>query len=52
MLARKRYNEYHIFSPNDLNRYSHGTKNKTLKYNDDGSLTLYTGSDPPGEDKI
>ena len=46
------YNEYHIFSPNDLNRYSHGTKNKTLKYNDDGSLTLYTGSDPPGEDKI
>ena len=45
------YNEYHIFSPNDLNRYSLGTKNKFLKYNDDGSLILYAGANPPGKDK-
>jgi hypothetical protein len=33
-----------------LNRYSLGTKNTTLKRNDDGSLTLYAGkADPGGE---
>ncbi len=42
------YNEHHIFTPNELNRYSLGTKNKTLKYNEDGSLTLYAGINPPG----
>jgi hypothetical protein len=35
------YNEYHFFNPNDLKRYSLGTKNNDLKYNSDGSLTLY-----------
>jgi len=45
------YNEGHIFHPNHLNRYSLGTKNKTLKYNDDGSLTLYAGAKSPGKDK-
>src|SRR4029077_19929128 len=34
------YDEYHFFHSNALNRYSLGTKNKTLKYNADGSLTL------------
>jgi hypothetical protein len=42
------YNEHHLFSPNPLNRYSLGTKNKNLKLNDDGSLTLYVQSDSPG----
>ena len=28
-----------------------GTKSKSLKYNDDGSLTLYFQNDSPGEDK-
>ena len=28
-----------FFNPNQLNRYSLGTKNKTLKYDTDGSLT-------------
>ena len=37
------YNEYHLFNPNPLGRYSLGTKNKNLKYNADGSLTLYAG---------
>jgi hypothetical protein len=39
------YNEYHFFSPNDLKRYSLGTKNKTLKYNADDSLTIYVQAD-------
>jgi len=45
------YNAGHIFHPNDLNRYSLGTKNKSLKYNDDDSLTLYAGAKSPGKDK-
>ncbi len=45
------YNDVHFFDPNPLDRYSLGTKNKTLKYNADGSLTLYAGSKSPGKDK-
>ncbi|BAQ16678.1 DUF1254 domain-containing protein [Methyloceanibacter caenitepidi] len=45
------YNEHHFFSPNKRNRYSLGTKNKNLKRNDDGSLTLYAGLASPGKDK-
>jgi hypothetical protein len=43
------YNEHHFFAPNDLKRYSLGTKNKTLKHNPDGSLTLYVQPDAPPE---
>ena len=43
------YNEHHFFAPNEINRYSLGTKNKTLKYNDDGSLTIYVQAEPPPE---
>ena len=43
------YNEHHFFAPNDVKRYSLGTKNKTLKYNSDGSLTLYVRADAPAE---
>jgi len=45
------YNELHFFNTNALKRYSLGTKNKTLKYNADGSLTLYAGAKSPGKDK-
>jgi hypothetical protein len=45
------YNDKHLFHPNPLNRYSLGTKNKNLKRNDDGSLTLYVGGKSPGTDK-
>ena len=34
-----------------LNRYSLGTKNTNLKYNVDGSLTIYAGAKSPGADK-
>ncbi|MCS2152356.1 DUF1254 domain-containing protein [Scandinavium goeteborgense] len=46
------YNNKHLFSPNEINRYSLGTKNKDLKYNADGSLTLYIGHENPGQDKV
>lgn len=45
------YNENHFFFPNDLKRYSLGTKNANLLRNQDGSLTLYVGSSSPGRDK-
>jgi len=45
------YNKHHLFETNDLNRYSLGTKNKDIKFNDDGSLTFYAGAKPPSKDK-
>jgi hypothetical protein len=45
------YNDEHMFNPNALKRYSLGTKNKALKFNPDGSLTLYAGAKSPGKDK-
>nr|WP_231870536.1 DUF1254 domain-containing protein [Planctomyces sp. SH-PL14] len=45
------YNDKQLFHPNELKRYSLGTKNKTLKLNPDGSLTLYAGGQSPGGDK-
>ncbi len=45
------YNEHHFFAPNELKRYSLGTKNKALQYNADGSLTLYVQAEPPAEEK-
>lgn len=45
------YNDRHLFHPNELNRYSLGTKNKNLRYNADGSLTLYAGAKSQGEGK-
>lgn len=41
------YNTHHFFHPNDLGRYSLGTKNNNLHYADDGSLTLIASAEPP-----
>ena len=41
------YSQYHFFVPNESNRYSVGTKNKELKRNPDGSLTIVVQADPP-----
>lgn len=45
------YNDKHLFSPNPLNRYSLGTKNKNLVTNPDGSLTIYAGAKSPGPEQ-
>ena len=45
------YDDVHLFNPNALGRYSVGTKDKTLKYNSDGSLTLYASAKSPGAEK-
>ena len=36
-----------FFAPNEIKRYSTGTKNKALKYSADGSLTIYVQADAP-----
>jgi len=41
------YNRYHFFEPNELRRYSMGTKSKALKAPLDGSLTIYIQANPP-----
>ncbi len=43
------YNQHHFFSPNAIERYSVGTKNKTLIANPDGSLTIYVQADAPSD---
>jgi hypothetical protein len=45
------YNNEHFFYPNDLRRYSLGTKNKNLTRGPDGSLTLYAGAQSPGPER-
>jgi hypothetical protein len=43
------YNPQHFFAPNALNRFALGTKNKSLQYDPDGSLTIYLGNKSPGK---
>ena len=45
------YNDKHLFHPNNLKRYSLGTKNKNLKRSADGSLMLYAGGNRRVADK-
>lgn len=45
------YNVEHFFYTNPQGRYSLGTKNKDLKFNQDGSLTIYMQNESPGKDK-
>jgi hypothetical protein len=45
------YNKEHLFEPNSLNRFSLGTKSKSMKQNPDGSLTIYVQNASPGADK-
>lgn len=41
------YDRFHLFAPNAIKRYSVGTKNKDLKPNADGSLTIHIQADEP-----
>jgi hypothetical protein len=43
------YNQHHFFHPNELDRYSLGTKNKNLETAPDESLTIYVSPDPPDD---
>lgn len=45
------YNPAHFLAPNALNRFALGTRNKSLRYKDDGSLTIYLGNKSPGKEK-
>jgi hypothetical protein len=41
------YDEEHFFVPNEIGRYSVGTKNKDLHFDADGSLTIHVRPSPP-----
>jgi hypothetical protein len=45
------YNKEHLFEPNALNRFSLGTKSKSMKPNADGSLTIFVQNESPEKDK-
>lgn len=46
------YDEAHFFAPNEIDRFSLGTKNKDLKFGADGSLTIHVQHGRPSEDKV
>jgi hypothetical protein len=43
------YSQYHFFVANEIDRYSVGTKNRDLKRNPDGSLTIFVQADSPAD---
>ena len=43
--------EEHLIEPNPLNRFSLGTKSKSMKQNSNGSLMLYFQNKSPSSDK-
>jgi hypothetical protein len=43
------YDRFHFFVPNAIKRYSLGTKNKDLKPNGDGSLTIFIQTEQPAD---
>ena len=46
------YDEQHFFHPNELGRYSLGSKNKDLRYAADGSLTLVASVTAPADNDL
>ena len=45
------YDDTHFFVPNEIARYSVGTKNTDLKFDSDGSLTIFVQPDAPSDAK-
>jgi hypothetical protein len=46
------YNQHHFFEPNEIRRYSIGTKTRALRHNLDGSLTIYLQAYPPAAELV
>ena len=46
------YNQHHFFAPNELDRFSLGTKSKGLRFEADGSLVIHVQKDRPDDDKV
>ena len=46
------YDQFHFFAPNEIDRYSLGTKSKGLRFAADGSLTIYVQKDKPDADRV
>ncbi|MGC1178569.1 MAG: DUF1214 domain-containing protein [Methyloceanibacter sp.] len=46
------YNKQHFFAPNEINRFSVGTKSRQLSFAADGSLTIYVQKERPGEERV
>lgn len=44
------YHDKHFFVPNELSRFFLATKNKGMKTNPDGSLTIYVQERSPGKE--
>lgn len=46
------YDKWHFLQPNELNRFSLGTKSKDLRFETDGSLVIYVQKERPEADKV
>jgi hypothetical protein len=46
------YDKYHFFAPNEISRFSLGTKSKELRFEANGSLVIYVQKDRPDADKV
>jgi hypothetical protein len=46
------YDKYHFLAPNEIDRFSLGTRSKQLRYEADGSLVIYVQKERPSEDKL
>ncbi len=46
------FNQHHFFEPNEIRRYSIGTKTRALKHKLEGSLTIYVQADPPSAGQV
>ena len=46
------YNKNHFFAPNEIDRFSLGTKSKQLRYGADGSLVIHVRQDKPDADNV
>jgi hypothetical protein len=46
------YDKYHFLAPNEIDRFSLGTKSKQLRFEADGSLVVCVQQERPDEDRV